>query len=339
LKLVHHLITCSDAVRGYKREMDDEIARLTKTAGEVLMSAASPSGSGPVCQVCHKPNFALLENPVCQHAACEHCWTALVENQLPRSRSQCLPHAYMSCFHPECNQDMSLIMETHACTQSEAVNQFRQEMSGEIKRLMHVSGQKLNYGLCPFKVGPECPICRERCLALFSNPECNHSACEDCWANWAVTYLPRCQNEKRACVRCIGPGCKELASTALWLHAGTRNGQVKQLEGQLAFRRRLESNIVYPAAVHVDCPRSGCVGLGYRGFDTIMCFICEHQWSVDDASEPAPTEVDIELMKGDVMKKCPQCGEFIIKNGGCDHMTCRCGYEFWWSTLQPYRQP
>lgn len=340
-KLLHHLITLSVAVRVYKREMDIEIARLTKTAEEVLVFAGQQSRAGPVCQVCHKHKFALLENRACRHAACEQCWTNYIEDQLSRFRSKCLPHAYTACFHLECSHDMPLVIETHACTQSEAVNQFRQEMAQETKRLMQVSGQALDYGPCPFEAGPECPVCRERCLALLSNPNCNHAACEDCWANLAVTYLPRCRSNKRACVRCIGPGCQESASAALWLHSGTRNELVQHLEGHFAFRRRLQSNILYPAEVQVECPQSGCVGLGYRGFDTIMCFICEHQWSLDDdddASEPAPTEIDIELMKGDVMKKCPRCGELIIKNGGCDHMTCCCGYEFWWSTLLPYRR-
>jgi ariadne-1 len=38
------------------------------------------------------------------------------------------------------------------------------------------------------------------------------------------------------------------------------------------------------------------------------------------------------------VKKCPKCTEYIEKNGGCDHMTCRCGHEFWWSSLTPYRR-
>lgn len=337
LKLMNHLLTRSEEAKKYKRDMDNEVARLTRTAAEVLVSTPTAFGAGPVCTVCHEHKFALLSNPECHHAACESCWTSFIEKQMPWFRSQFLPHVYTRCLHPGCQQNMSLVIEAHVCTRSEAVNQFREEMSSEVKRLMHFSGQILDYGPTPLNAGPECPVCRERCLALISNPNCNHAACEDCWANWAVTYLPRCRTEKRACVRCIGPGCQELASAPLWSHACTRNRLVQDLEGQLAFRRRLQSNALYPAAVQVECPQSGCLGLGYHGFDTVMCFVCEHQWSPDDAGEPAPVDIDIELMKGEAIKKCPRCSEAIMKNGGCDHMTCRCGYEFWWSSLLPYR--
>jgi len=36
-------------------------------------------------------------------------------------------------------------------------------------------------------------------------------------------------------------------------------------------------------------------------------------------------------------KRCPKCYVAIFKNKGCPHMTCRCGYEFWWPSLKPYR--
>jgi ariadne-1 len=44
---------------------------------------------------------------------------------------------------------------------------------------------------------------------------------------------------------------------------------------------------------------------------------------------------------GVAVKRCPKCSQYIEKNGGCDHMKCGhrgCGYEFWWSTLQPYER-
>jgi len=33
------------------------------------------------------------------------------------------------------------------------------------------------------------------------------------------------------------------------------------------------------------------------------------------------------------MKRCPSCNALIEKNGGCDHMTCRCGHSFNWSEV------
>merc|ERR1719277_534472 len=33
------------------------------------------------------------------------------------------------------------------------------------------------------------------------------------------------------------------------------------------------------------------------------------------------------------LKRCPSCQALIQKNGGCDHMTCRCGREFFWSQV------
>jgi hypothetical protein len=82
----------------------------------------------------------------------------------------------------------------------------------------------------------------------------------------------------------------------------------------------------------VDCPQPGCIGLGYLGQETVMCFVCEHQWAVE---LPVTADVAAEVSAAGV-KACPGCGLLIMKNGGCDHMTCRCRHNFWWTTLQPY---
>jgi ariadne-1 len=34
------------------------------------------------------------------------------------------------------------------------------------------------------------------------------------------------------------------------------------------------------------------------------------------------------LVKGAKYKQCPNCKFWVEKNEGCDHMTCRCKYEF-----------
>lgn len=38
-------------------------------------------------------------------------------------------------------------------------------------------------------------------------------------------------------------------------------------------------------------------------------------------------------------KPCPRCHANIYKDGGCRHMTCRCGHEFFWCCLRAYRDP
>merc|ERR1712039_989354 len=85
--------------------------------------------------------------------------------------------------------------------------------------------------------------------------------------------------------------------------------KARQLADALEQRFDLERNKHYPEEFRVDCPVPGCVGLGYLEFDTVMCFVCEHRW-------------------------LPRCHVLIEKDGGCDHMTCQCGYDFWWSTLE-----
>jgi len=110
---------------------------------------------------------------------------------------------------------------------------------------------------------------------------------------------------------------------------------VRSLDAVLSRRRHIKANELFPAEMQVECPRAECLGLGYLGFDTVMCFMCEHQWIAD--GDPPQPDIGEELLAGELMKKCPSCSAPIVKNGGCNHMTCRCKHEFYWSTLLPYR--
>merc|ERR1712190_230936 len=203
--------------------------------------------------------------------------------------------------------------------------------------------------VAPSDPGPICPVCREHRLVLLQNlecqpqqsiPSCDHAACEECWAQWAEEHLEGCRSHRTASVRCIGPECASVAVHGLWAHACTQSSKVQEVEQLLQRRHRLQQNALFPDAVQINCPQPRCVGLGYLGFDTAMCFICEHQWIPEDGTGEPPPETDVEVVMGVKVKRCPKCFEYIEKNGGCDHMTCRhrgCGHEFWWSTLKPYR--
>ena len=105
----------------------------------------------------------------------------------------------------------------------------------------------------------------------------------------------------------------------------------------------------------VDCPEMSCVGVGYKGQETIMCFICERCAPAAPAAPAAPrrsaggraaysaggaagrrgrqwrdAEYGVlsrvwswvkgalfpELLDGSNWRPCPHCGAAIVKNGG-----------------------
>jgi len=175
-----------------------------------------------------------------------------------------------------------------------------------------------------------CPICSDYTGPLLKIGTCGHSACECCWQQWAESQLSQCYLQRHLKLPCVGEGCAAIASDKMACFVSQGMQDLKRL---LAKRSKLQDNKLYPREVQMDCPRPTCVGLGYLGFDTVMCFLCEHQWPAD-TGKSAYEELDPESYR---LKQCPRCAEHIEKNGGCDHMTCRCGYQFWWSTLKPYQ--
>ena len=36
----------------------------------------------------------------------------------------------------------------------------------------------------------------------------------------------------------------------------------------------------------------------------------------------------LDFVKGKKFKQCPRCKFWVEKNDGCDHMTCKCKFEF-----------
>lgn len=209
-----------------------------------------------------------------------------------------------------------------------------QEVDSEVARLLRTAGGTLMWAPRPCGDGPVCPVCHETCLALLVAGECGHAMCETCWVGWAGAQLEHCRRHAEI-MPCFAAGCRSAVSPLVWNHTCSLLLEAASLERDLAHRRRLQSNALFPAPMQVNCPRSGCVGLGYLGSGTVMCFICEHQWA--GGNDAAVGSGDEELgMVADV-KRCPSCETPIVKNGGCDHMTCPCGHEFWWTTLKPYR--
>jgi len=168
---------------------------------------------------------------------------------------------------------------------------------------------------------------------------CGHAACEDCIRQWIEAQIPQCRRKRHLRMRCFA--CSKTMPQQLVLHV---SASARDLADRLEQRFELERNSFYPEPLQVECPRPDCVGLGYLEFATVMCFLCEHQWDCDP-EQMAKLRVCYHSADGtlrlrnelpDSIQRCPRCGILIEKVGGCDHITCRCGYDFVWQTLEPW---
>merc|ERR1711974_216339 len=236
---------------------------------------------------------------------------------LPRCRAEGLLR--VRCFAPGCPK---LLPQTLVFHISSAARGLALEIDRRADQL-HKCYNALSIDWMP----RTCTVCNDYYGPTLQCKGCGYGACEFCTGRWVDEQLPRCCALHELRPRCLNPDCTEIIDEVAVLHI---SAAARDLKHALRKRARMQKNNLYPPEVQVDCPQLGCVGLGYLGFDTVMCFMCEHQWLATDGDTP------IDDLSG-TLKACPKCHAQIEKDGGCDHMTCRCGYEFYWTTLLPYK--
>ena len=81
----------------------------------------------------------------------------------------------------------------------------------------------------------------------------------------------------------------------------------KSLVRQLDRRMAVEANKLYPACMQVEYPRPECVGIRFLGFETIMCFVCAHQWPANGTAPADETEPSLGPLAGGYT-----CGDKVI---------------------------
>ena len=209
----------------------------------------------------------------------------------------------------------------------------------------------------------ECPVCRSwvgnslqlRCSMPGIFPSQGHAFCRDCLRTWASmpeqlqSMISRhsftlpcfcCVDTARSCGTILAQDLNMCGRCQCTVRPCSCS-RLAKLGRDIDFRDRVlaGAGLFRRFWGHIlDCPQEGCVGLAYADTGVAMCFMCEHQWEPEGSFLRLAGGVWNRLV-GDLplgCKRCPTCRVPIVKDGGCDHMTCRCGYQFYWSSMRRY---
>merc|ERR1712232_102468 len=333
---------CSELISwGLLRGICTEYSRTVSKHVAELDAAFRARDKNRRCVSCDERCYHFIRNN-CGHSVCENCWLSWLERQAQHCLYRCVMSIpCISCSASVADSVLSRL-RSRSDTLDSLLGSYELALLKQSQRHRDMASKGVTISSAPSKTepGPTCIICRDHRFALLVNTPCGHMACENCWANWACSQIDRCETHHRDVGRCFSLDCEELVTLTLQEHLESESNLLNTFATQpiVARRRHLRKNALFPTSLQMDCPQPHCWGLGYLGFDTVMCFICEHQWRPEEEGAPIPSELDVEEVMGVKVKKCPKCHEYIEKNGGCDHMTCRRGHEFWWTTLGPYRR-
>ncbi|CAM4897906.1 unnamed protein product [Rotaria socialis] len=168
---------------------------------------------------------------------------------------------------------------------------------------------------------------------------CGHWLCNQCWKQYIETTVKSIK-----IIRCPEWNCYS------HLDVGTILSLVN-IRCMNIYERNIEKCLVNLSRSYVKCPSKSCpliVQVIDSGMDHVRCR-CGHQFCIDCKQEPHfPARcssyreyIDEVYRNGDLTteynakilvrgRNCVSCNYFIEKNGGCNHMTCRCGAQFCW---------
>lgn len=208
----------------------------------------------------------------------------------------------------------------------------------------------------------ECGICiveypMDEILVL----TCGHRACVDCskWRRHALQRVPvpspMCGAVKDHCIAginsgkavsldCVTAGCEEkLTFDDIRNALRSTPEQFERYQGFL-----LESHLDHDPLM-ARCPKPRCQTPMLRRSETdhmcvcpkcnySFCDKCEVEWHSDSTCaqyqqwkrENSAGDSLYEKWRQRHTKACPGCSKPIQKNGGCNHMSCRCGKQFCW---------
>lgn len=217
------------------------------------------------------------------------------------------------------NEDASAILT--------ALEQEKQERNDREMALRLGGQESLPPGTVDFQPGQrrKCVVCLQQCYPAVT-AGCTHSLCRTCLHE---LYSLALRDEELIPVRCCEfPLSREAAQKVL------NTAQLQKYEARVK-ELTVCTNRLY-------CPKKICSAfLGSKNEShereekkcpichTACCSACGLEQHVGPCKPDAAAEDEVrEWAKGKNVRQCEQCRRFIESEGGCNHMTCKCGYQF-----------
>ena len=197
-----------------------------------------------------------------------------------------------------------------------------------------------------------CGICFEESddgQLLKWSDRCEHVACSTCWRKYisdCINSSDRVNKEMKMC--CFNESCHQPIDMKLL----TKIVSPHELKWYIKSYCQLTISNDHQL---IECKTESCKNLILKssGGDNSGISVCECNYMIcnkccNDAHYPLDcndvkscrsvitdeSQLDNYLILG---KHCPACNSFIIKDGGCSHMSCYCRHQFCWNCLVKYK--
>lgn len=166
-----------------------------------------------------------------------------------------------------------------------------------------------------------CGICWDSGDDLINLP-CNHKCCKDCLQHSIKADIDTPRRPQCPC--CLASG--QMSPITFKDHHQT--GLSKDiLEAMLRVEGRIQSKIVCESCHTLTN------SFDSSGRLTLKCQTCGQ--NPRGVTQSFGDDMFIKYFEDQGGLWCKQCNAPVVKDGGCDHVMCLCGYGFWWSQQTP----
>ena len=196
-----------------------------------------------------------------------------------------------------------------------------------------------------------CDICNNDQCELIRLNGCDHETCKNCWRVYTTGIVgsPSVQLDiKQNKIKCCYEGCDNPIDIELL-------GKLWNKDELKTFLCQYFDSVIRRETIYLNylkCNNGNCDKFIIRSKDHAIS-VCEcnnticnnclkeshlplncHEASIFRELQSNSYDISNLYIEG---KNCPNCGVFIEKSGGCQHMICFCSYHFCWDCLEKYQ--